>query len=192
MQPGFAGKSEAIYTRPMSQPKTLSKLIACATLASLFAGAATASGPGGLPPEIANATIHGTEYGPVTLHDGVWEGEPWVEGGSSRPRVGLASDFLRAGDLDGDGRNEHIVIVWQSSGGSGTFNYVALMDEKNGAVMNTATTALGDRVKVLDGQVNPGRVELQVIEHDEDDPACCPTRHATRYYNDTLEPIETP
>ena len=168
-----------------------SSLLALLSLTAVLAPA-HAAGPVNLPPEIANATIHGTEYGPVTLQDGTWEGEPWVEGGAARPRVGLARDFLRAGDVDGDGTDEAVVIVWQSSGGSGTFNYVALMDPESGDMRNSAITALGDRVKVLDGRVAPGRVELDVIEHDEDDPACCPTRHATRHYDENLQPIEIP
>jgi hypothetical protein len=140
----------------------------------------------------AGITIHGTEYGPVTLSEGVWEGEPWVEGGASRPRVGLASDFLRRGDVDSDGQDELLVVVWQSSGGSGTYNYIALLDENGGTLRNTATTALGDRVKVMEGAVSPGLVEVEVLEHDEDDAACCPTRHAVRRFDADLQPLDTP
>lgn len=151
-----------------------------------------ASGSLILPPEIANATIDGTEYGSVTLQDGSWKGEPWVEGGASRPRVGLASDFILRGDIDGDGNDEALVLVWQSSGGSGTFNYIALMDQSDDGLLNTATAPLGDRVKVLGGSISKNLLELQLIEHDEDDPACCPTRKATRYYDALLQPITSP
>jgi hypothetical protein len=151
-------------------------------------GACADDGPQ-LPDGIANTTVTGTEYGSVTLSDGVWEGEPWVEGGASRPRVGLARDFLRYGDVDGDGADEALVIVWQSSGGSGTFNYIALIDEVDGAWRNIATTALGDRVKVTDASIGPKGVQVNVIEHDEDDPACCPTRAATRRYDTRLNPL---
>ena len=140
----------------------------------------------------ATITIHGTEYGPVQLRDGTWEGEPYVEGGASRPRVGLAKDFMLSGDVDGDGQDESLYVVWQSSGGSGTFNYAALVDSSGDSVENTATVALGDRVRVLGGSMGPGRIELQVLEHDEDDPACCPTRHATRVYDAQLQPVSQP
>ena len=156
----------------------------------LFAVAGARAGDGtSLPDGIANMTVNGTEYDNVTLSAGVWEGEPWVAGGASRPRVGLARDFLRYGDVDGDGDDEALVIVWQSSGGSGTFNYIALVDEVDGAWRNTATTALGDRVKVTDASIGPKGVEVNVIEHDEDDPACCPTRAATRRYDAQLNPL---
>jgi hypothetical protein len=153
-----------------------------------LAGAHASEGPP-LPDGIANASYSGTEYGTVTLTDGVWEGEPWVEGGASRPRVGLAPDFLRRGDVDGDGADEALVIVWQSSGGSGTFNYIALLDQVDGAWRNTATTALGDRVRVTDATIGPQGVDVSVIEHDEDDPACCPTRTAIRRYDTQLTPL---
>lgn len=167
-------------------------LISCSALPVylLLSAAVFASGSLVLPPELANATIKGTEYGPVTLHDGSWEGEPWVEGGASRPRVGLASDFILHGDIDGDGIDEAVVLVWQSSGGSGTFNYIALMDKGENGPHNTATTPLGDRVKVLGGSISENLLELQVIEHDEDDPACCPTREATRFYDSELRAID--
>jgi len=170
-------------TRPASRAVALSLFLALAS------GPALAEQESVIPAEIANATFHGTEYGEVTLVDGVWEGEPWVEGGAARPRVGLARDFLVRGDVDVDGADEALVVVWQSSGGSGTFNYVALVDAFEGAWRNTATTALGDRVKVTGATIAPGRVEVEVIEHDEDDPACCPTRHATRRYDAALNPI---
>lgn len=163
--------------------------LAAAALLALATGPRTAAGDPLIPDPIANATFHGTEYGEVTLSDGAWEGEPWVEGGAARPRVGLARDFLVLGDVDGDGADEALVVVWQSSGGSGTFNYVALLDESGGAWRNTATTALGDRVKVTGASIAPGRVEVEVIEHDEDDPACCPTREATRRYDAELNPL---
>jgi len=53
--------------------------------------------------ELANATYIGFEEGPATLVEGRWEGEPYVEGGASRPSAGLVEDFAPAGDLNGDG-----------------------------------------------------------------------------------------
>lgn len=145
-----------------------------------------------VPAEIANVTIEGTHHGAVTLSEGTWEGEPYVEGGAARPRVGLAADFQRRGDIDGDGRDEWLVVVWESSGGSGTYNYVALLNDDGNGPRNTATTALGDRVKPLDGGLEPGHAWVEVLEHDEDDPACCPTRQAIRHYDANLAPTDYP
>jgi hypothetical protein len=161
----------------------------CALFLTASCAGAAADESAGLPEALANASYDGTEYGTVTLTDGQWEGEPWVAGGASRPRVGLAKDFLRYGDVDGDGDDEALVLLWESSGGSGTFNYIALVDRRDGEWRNTATTALGDRVKVTDARLAPGLIEVFVIEHDDDDPACCPTRHATRRFDPQLQAL---
>ena len=51
----------------------------------------------------ANVAIHGIDDQVIQLTDGTWEGEPFVEGGASRPRVGLVDDFVLSGDIDHDG-----------------------------------------------------------------------------------------
>ena len=130
--------------------------------------------------ELANATYTGTEEGTITLVDGRWEGEPYAEGGASRPSVGLVEDFSLAGDLDGDGHDEAVVTIWQSSGGSGTFNYVAVVGRKNGEITNLATAALGDRVQVRSGRIDGATVIFDVVQQGEGDAACCPTQLATR------------
>ena len=133
--------------------------------------------------ELANATYTGTEEGPVTLVDGRWEGEPCAEGGSSRPTVGLVEDFSLAGDLDGDGREEAVVTLWQSSGGSGTFNYVAVVGRKNGEITNLGTAAMGDRVQLRSGRIDGGVIVFDVVQQGAGDAACCPTQLATRSWS---------
>ena len=49
--------------------------------------------------DLANATFTGIIGQPVQLVNGLWEGEPFAEGGASRPRVGLAEDFISPIDL---------------------------------------------------------------------------------------------
>ena len=133
--------------------------------------------------ELANATYTGTGEGPVTLVDGRWEGEPCVEGGASRPSVGLVEDFRLPGDLDGDGQDEAVITLWQSSGGSGTFNYVAVVGRKNGEIINLGTAAMGDRVQVRSGRIDGGVIIFDVVQQGEGDAACCPTQLATRTWS---------
>ena len=140
--------------------------------------------------ELANATYTGTGEGPVTLVNGRWEGEPFVEGGASRPSLGLVEDFYLFGDLDDDGQEEAVVTIWQSSGGSGTFNYVAVVGRKNGEITNLGTAALGDRVQVRSGRIDDGVIIFDVVQQGEGDAACCPTQLATRTWtlaNDQLK-----
>ena len=84
---------------------------------------------GGAPSveELAVATYEGITEEPITLIDGRWEGEPYVEGGASRPSVGLIDHFVLNGDLNGDGRAEAAALLWSSSGGSGTRLYLAVV-----------------------------------------------------------------
>jgi heat shock protein HslJ len=133
--------------------------------------------------ELANGTYTGIEDHPVKLIDGRWEGEPYAEGGSSRPSVGLVNDFQLHGDLDGDGADEIVVLLWQSSGGSGTFDYLAVMGRKDGAVRNLATAAIGDRVQVRSGTIEDGHIVLDVVQQGDGDAACCATQLSTRTWS---------
>ena len=133
--------------------------------------------------ELSNATYSGVEEDPVTLTDGRWEGEPFAEGGASRPSVGLVEDFRLLGDLDGDGKDESVVILWESSGGSGTYSYVAVVGKKDGAVKNLATAEIGDRVQVRSGSIEDGHTVLDVVQQGEGEAACCPTQLASRSWS---------
>ncbi len=132
--------------------------------------------------ELESATYSGIYDEQVRLVDGRYEGEPFVEGGAARPTVGLAPDFRRTGDLDGDGTEEAVVVLWESSGGSGTFNYVAVAGRREGQVVNLGTAELGDRVQVRAARVVDGTVELDVIQAGPEDAACCPSQTATRRF----------
>jgi heat shock protein HslJ len=130
--------------------------------------------------ELGNASYAGIYDRPVQLADGRYEGEPFVEGGASRPSAGLAPEFRLTGDLDGDGAEEAVVLLWASSGGSGTFNYVAVAGRREDDVVNLGTAPLGDRVQVRAARVVDGTVELDVVQAGPDDAACCPSQTATR------------
>lgn len=116
----------------------------------------------------------------VTLRDGVWEGEPYVVGGASRPRVVLAEPFHVMGDLDDDGHDETVVLLSFSGGGSGEFVYFAVLDAKEGRVHNTATTPLGDRVKVVEAEVQGSTLRARLLQAGPNDAACCPGDLITR------------
>ena len=133
--------------------------------------------------ELANMTYSGIEEGPVALVEGRWEGEPDEEGGASRPSAGLVEDFALAGDLNGDGSKEAVVLLWQSSGGSGTFSYVAVVGRSDSGVKNLGTAEIGDRVKLRSGQIENDSIILDVLQQGEGDAACCPTQLASRTWS---------
>ncbi len=122
------------------------------------------------------ATYSGIMDHPVTLTNGKWEGPPFVPGGASRPAVGMVEDFRALGDLDGDGKDEVAVVLWQNSGGSGTFYYIAVLGFRDGRCVNLATDLIGDRVRVEGGRITDGKIVLDILTAGPGDPMCCPSR----------------
>jgi heat shock protein HslJ len=136
------------------------------------------SAPLGAPTleELKNATYAGLQdlAGPVTLKDSRWEGEPFEPGAAARPSVVLAPGFRLTGDLDGDGAEEAVVVLAHSSGGSGTFDHLAVAKRTPEGLRNVATTALGDRVGIRSARVEGGKLLVSVVRAGEKDAMCCP------------------
>ena len=165
------------------QPERRTPAILITLLCALVAQVAFGGGGGNAMAGLQDATYAGIEDQPVTLSQGRWEGAPYVEGGASRPAVGLADDFLLQGDLDEDGQDELVVMLWQSGGGTGSNVYIAVMKPENGKYVNLSTALLGDRVKLRSGRIDSGKIVLDVLQHDKDDPMCCPTELAERTWS---------
>jgi heat shock protein HslJ len=143
-------------------------------LAALPAGAVPTTA------QLANMAYTGIFKKPVTLKNGRWEGEPFMAGGSSRPAVELVKDFMLTGDLDNDGSDEAVVLLRESSGGSGSYYYIAVVGMRHGKPFNLGTALIGDRVQVRDGRIDGNRIELNVVEHGPLDASCCPSQKTTR------------
>ena len=135
------------------------------------------SKPPGLA-EVANAKISGIGDHVVTLRDGLWEGSPYVEGGASRPKVGLVDHFILHGDLNGDEIDDSVVLLSESSGGSGSRTYLAVMSRDGRRVANLGTVMVGDRIQVISGWVAERQVVLDLVRAGPGDAACCPSERA--------------
>jgi hypothetical protein len=131
---------------------------------------------------LGNATYAGILDEPISLVDGQYQGDPFVEGGASRPAVILLPDPVAYGDLDGDGWPDAAVLLVSNSGGSGSFLYLAAIEARDGAPYNVATTLLGDRDQPQTLAITDGRVVVELLSHDDDDPACCPTVETVREF----------
>jgi heat shock protein HslJ len=144
--------------------------------------------------EVAHAAYSGPMGRAFTLQEGQWTGEPYVQGGAAAPRAGLARDFLLVGDLDADGAEEGVVVVWTATGGSGTFDYLVVLERQaDGTVAERASAELGDRVQVRSAGIVDGRVVVDSVQAGPGDAMCCPGQRVRRTFileNDTMTETE--
>jgi hypothetical protein len=133
---------------------------------------------------LKNAEYQGIYPEAVKLTDGRYEGEPFVEGGASRPTVTFIQPYA-AGELDSDGVDDAAVLLVEDSGGSGTFVYLAAVLNRDGKPENVATTLLGDRAQVEELTIESGQIGVKMLTHGPDDPMCCPSQELQATY--TLE-----
>ena len=139
------------------------------------------SAPAALTVEsLSNATYENIIENPLTLTNGLFEGEPFEEGAASRPIVKLVPGAMATGDLTGDGVDEAAVVLAHNSGGSGVFMYLAIMQDISGKPGNVATFYLGDRLKVIAVDIDEGTIIMDLVEHGPKDPMCCPTNEVRR------------
>jgi len=177
----------------------LRALLLVPLLAALLACRASSTAPVPAPDSdaLANATYFGVYLTPITLLDGVWEGEPFEAGGASRPRVELAPDFRMLGDLDGRPGQEAVVVLSESSGGSGSFDYIAVMGRAvmgiavmGGEPVNLGTVSIGDRVGIRSARIVGRQLMLEVVQAGPEDAACCPSQLATRVFTLAKEGLQ--
>ena len=144
----------------------------------LMAIAFAATGPGTAAPALEameNIAYGGIYETPVTLVNGLYEGEPFVPEGAVRPRVELMADLYDTGEIDGDVGEDAWVLLNESSGGTGQLLHLAAVSEAGGSPRNIATIAIGDRVKVMSLEAEGGTATLTYVAPGPQEPACCPT-----------------
>ena len=120
----------------------------------------------------------------IQLEDGFYEGEPFIEGGASRPTVRFA-DVYAFGDINADGVEDAVILLVENSGGSGAFRYLAVIVNEGGTPHNIATIFVGDRSKEEKLSINPGQISLNMVQVGPNDPFCCASQKVLKTY--TLE-----
>lgn len=100
------------------------------------------------------------------------------------------TDFVAAGDLDGDGRNEVAALIAENFGGSGVFVFLTIYKMDNGMPRFITSSMVDDRAKPNALSIENNQVSLDVVVHGTDDPMCCPNLRTARHYrlvNDQLD-----
>jgi hypothetical protein len=141
----------------MKGPQRLLLIVCISVSACARSGAPTID-------ELSNATYSGIYDTPVRLEAGLYEGEPFQPGASSRPVVRQLKNLVAFADMNGDGVDEGIAVLVENSGGSGAFIYLAIVAREDGQAASLATTLIGDRVEVLRLEASSGRVSARVAD----------------------------
>jgi hypothetical protein len=116
----------------------------------------------------------------VPLKDGRYEeGAP----GSEDYVTVTMTDFIARGDLNNDGENEAVAVVAENYGGSGSFVFMAVYEYMNDQAGFLTSVFLDDRPLVNALVVEEdGKIFVDAVIHDSDDPMCCPALPTTRRY----------
>ena len=102
--------------------------------------------------------------------------------GSAEQIIVRLLDKWAVGDVNGDGQPETAVIIGSSSGGTGIFISLVLFASDEGTPRELASAALGDRVRVVAIKIDNGLITVELDQHGEVDPMCCPAQRAVREF----------
>ena len=116
----------------------------------------------------------------ITLADGFAHYE---DGGSQLPYVSLIDHLIPAGDLNGDGAEDAVVLLVDYSTGSGDFVFLAAVLNVWVAPIPIEALMIGDRSPVKSLTIEGDQVIVELIGPGPGDPACCPTWNMRKVFN---------
>ena len=125
--------------------------------------------------------------GSLQLSDGEFR-EPIVPGSATELVVTLGE--VAIGDLNGDGVDDAVVILYSSPGGSGTFRDLVAVVMHEGTAVPVIGASLGDRVKIETLAIEDSEISVGMVKHASGDPMCCPTQRVTQRYALQLAMLE--
>ena len=128
---------------------------------------------------LGNLVYSGVLDAPIRLVDGVAE---YQDGSSGKPTVRLMPEYTAAGDLNGDGVEDAVVVLRNETSGTGRFVYLAAVLDALGSPTVTDALMIGDRVIVKSLAVRDGKVDAALVVQGPNDGLCCPTLDAARVY----------
>jgi hypothetical protein len=128
---------------------------------------------------LANASYKSDlgENGTVTLQDAVWQ-QP-VGDGSTALEMMVMED-VAYGKLGG--ADTAAVVTWDSGGGTARFYNLRLMQVKDGALAETATLEIGDRVFIHTIKIANDQIVIDMMQQATGGADCCPTERVVNTY----------
>jgi len=93
----------------------------------------------------------------------------------------ILSDVYFA-DLNKDGLKEGIVVVSVNFGGSGSFRYLTVFENKNGKPVYLTAQQLGDRIGINSISISDGIITADMVTQGPNDASCCPTLNVIKKY----------
>jgi hypothetical protein len=79
------------------------------------------------------------------------------------------------GDLNGGGKSDAVAVVGWSGGGTGYFECLIAVINKDGSITNTPRFDLGDRVKINSIKIRNRVITVDMLTQGPNDGMCCPT-----------------
>jgi hypothetical protein len=129
--------------------------------------------------QLKNAEYHlGTE-GSFQLVDGIHYLTPTIPDEPPEQWSVRLMEPMAFGDVNGDGADDAAVIIATRYGGTGIFEYLAIVANVDGQPFNVASTSLGDRTIINAISIEASQIHLDVITHAPEDGLCCPSRPET-------------
>lgn len=92
------------------------------------------------------------------------------------------TDFVAAGDLNDDGKQEYAALLSENYGGSGVFVFLAVFADVNGELIFQTSALVDDRPMLNALSIESGEIFLDTVIHAAEDPFCCPTLRTLRHY----------
>ncbi|MGZ9225970.1 MAG: hypothetical protein ACXW4M_10485, partial [Anaerolineales bacterium] len=85
------------------------------------------------------------------------------------------TDFVAAGDLNGDGVDEVAALISENYGGTGMFVFLAVYANVDGTWTFQASSMVDDRPQLNALSIEGSEIFLDAVIHRMDEPECCPT-----------------
>ncbi len=118
---------------------------------------------------LKNAEYHLPDEGSYQLVDGIHYLTPTIPGEPPKHWSVRLMEPMAFGDINGDGVEDAAVVIATRYGGTGIFEYLAVVLNVDGQPHNADSAPLGDRTIINTISIEPGRVHVDVITHDPKD-----------------------